>query len=137
MAKNEKLISAVQSALEKLSREGIVGWGLNTLYITYDDDETRVVEFGELIEVGPEHGCTSETCNHVSHDPAAPVLKWIPPEGYRVHEIGEDGERTFYYLANDTEECVIIRVDGGHYHDRLEWGDFDDLPEWMLARLAE
>lgn len=132
--KNEKLIRAVQTALEKLNRDGIEGWGLNALYITYDDG-TR--EFGELVEVGPEYGCTSETCNHVSHDPAAPTLKWIPPEGYRLNFIGDDGERTFYHVANDDEEYIIVRVEGGHYHDSLQWGDFEDVPEWMLARLAE
>lgn len=128
--KNEKLISAVQTTLKKLSRDGIEGWGLNPLYCDW-------TEFGKLIEVGPEHGCTSEMCNHVSHDPAAPTLKWIPPEGYRVREIGEDGERTFYHVTNDDnddEEYIIVRVEGRHYHDSLQWGDFEDVPEWMLAR---
>ena len=128
--KMEKLLSAVQTALEKMQRDGIKGWGLNMLY--YDG-----TEFGELIEAGSEYGCTSEMCSHVSHDPAAPTLKWIPPEGYSLSILGEDGERTFYHLANDTEEYIVVRIEGGHYHDRLEWGNFEDVPEWMLAQLVE
>lgn len=131
MKKNEKLISAVQTALEKLNRDGIVGWGLNTLY----EDETH--EFGELVEVSPIDGCTSETCRHISHDPAAATYKWIPPEGYSLSFLGEDGKYSFFYITNGAEEYIIVRIDGGHYHDRLEWGEFDDLPEWMLTRLAE
>lgn len=133
--KNKKLIAAVEAALEKMQRDGIEGWGLNELYFIYDDGTRET--FGELIQTGAEHGCTSEMCNHVSHDPAAPTLKWIPPEEYSLSILGEDGERTFYHLTNDSEEYIIVRVEGGHYHDRLEWGNFEDVPEWILARLAE
>lgn len=132
--KNKKLIAAVEAALEKMQRDGIKGWGLNTLYITYDDG-TR--EFGELVEAGATYGCTSETCSHSSHDPADATYKWIPPEGYTLHILGEDDGRTFYHLGNDEEEHIIVRIEGGHYHDRLEWGDFEDVPEWILAQLAE
>ena len=127
--KNKKLINAVCTALKKLNRDGIKGWGLNPLYY-------NGVEFGELIQVGAEYGCTSETCSHSSHDPAAGTMKWIPPEGFRLSLLGEDGERTFYHLTNNTEEYIIVRIEGGHYHDRLEWAEFEDVPEWMLARLA-
>lgn len=128
--KMEKLLSAVQTALKKLNKDGIKGWGLNPLY--YDG-----IEFGELIQAGPEYGCTCETCSHSSHDPAAGTMKWIPPDGYRMSFIGEDGEREFFYLTNGSEEHIIIRIEGGHYHDRLEWGDFEDVPAFILARLAE
>ncbi len=133
--KNEKLISAVCSALEKLRREGIEGWGLNELYFIYDDGTREA--FGELIQAGPEYGCTSETCSHSSHDPADATYKWIPPEGYTLHILGEDDGRTFYHLGNGEDEHILVRNEGGHYHDRLQWGDFEDVPEWMLARLAE
>lgn len=126
----EKLVSAVCSAIQKLSRYGIVGWGLNMLYL----DGT---EFGELVQYGPERGCTSEMCSHVSHDPADSTYKWIPPEGYTLHFIGEDGGREYFYITNGSEEFVIIKIEGGHFHDRLQWGEVEDVPEWMLARLAE
>ena len=132
--KNEKLISAVCTALQKLSTNGIEGWGLNSLYLV--DDEGVREEFGELIEAGAEYGCTSEMCSHSSHDPAAGTMKWIPPEGYTLHILGEDGERKYFYVSNDSEEYIIVRIEGGHYHDRLEWAEFEDVPEWMLARLA-
>lgn len=133
--KMEKLLSAVQTALKKLAQDGIQGWGLNELYFIYDDGARET--FGELVEVGPEHGCVNETCNHVSHDPAAPTMKWIPPEGYTLHILGEDGERKYFYIQNSNEEYIIVKVEGGHYHDRLEWGNFEDVPEWILAQLVE
>ena len=133
--KMEKLLSAVQTALEKMQRDGIKGWGLNELYFIYDDGTRET--FGELIQAGAEHGCTSETCSHSSHDPAAATMKWLPPEGYHLSLLGEDGERQFFYITNDSEEYIVVRIEGGHYHDRLEWGNFEDVPEWMLAQLVE
>ena len=133
--KMEKLLSAVQTALEKMQRDGIKGWGLNELYFIYDDGTREA--FGELIQAGPEYGCTSETCSHSSHDPAAPTMKWVPPEGYSLSILGEDAEQTFYYLTNGEDEYIIVLIEGGHYHDRLQWAEFEDVPEWMLARLAE
>lgn len=132
--KNKKLIDAVQTALKKLARDGIEGWGLNSLYLV--DDEGKRTSFGELIEIGPEYGCTSETCSHSSHDPAAPIIKWIPPKGCTLSRLGEDGERTFYHLTNDNEEYILIRIDGGHYHDRLQWAEIEEVPAFILARLA-
>lgn len=130
MKKNHELIAAVQSALQKLNKDGIRGWGLNMLYLDG-------AEFGELVKVGAEHGCSSETCRHSSHDPADAIYKWIPPEGYTLHILGEDGEYSFFYITSDTEEYIVVRIEGGHYHDRLQWAEFEDVPEWMLARLAE
>jgi hypothetical protein len=126
----KKLIAAVEAALEKMQRDGIEGWGMNSLY-------KGKTEFGSRIECGPKYGCTSETCRHSSHDPAAATMKWIPPEEYSLSILGEDDGQTFYHLANGEDEHILVRIEGGHYHDRLQWGDFEDVPEWMLAQLVE
>lgn len=126
----KKLLEAVQRAIEKLQAEGIEGWGLNNLYL---DDQP----FGELVQIGPTFGCASETCNHVSHDPAAPTYKWVPPTGWKLVHLGKDDEFDYYYITDGEEEEVIIKEDRRHYHDRLFWGNFEDVPEFLLARLQE
>lgn len=79
----KKLTDAIRIAMEKMKSDGIVGWGLRV--------PSELEEIGELVEVGPIHGCTLETCSHESHDPAAPQTKWIPVEGWELSRIGNDG----------------------------------------------
>ena len=125
----KKLIDAVSAAIKKKKKDGIVGWGLNCLQLN-----GKV--FGELVQVGPSQGCISDTCNHVSHSPAAPMMKWIPPEGWELSRLGDDDRETWYYLVSpEDEEFMIKFMDNHQYHDRLEWASFDDVPEWLLVEL--
>ena len=78
-------VEAVQAAVERLSRPGIEGWGLR---ICED-----MAAAGELVEVSERIGCTSETCAHVSHDPAAPMCRWWPRGGQLV-ELGSEAQYT-------------------------------------------
>src|SRR5690606_20450591 len=63
----EALVTAVAAAVERLSRPGIEGWGLRVC-----DDMAAA---GEVADVSEHIGCTSDTCAHVSHDPAAPYRR--------------------------------------------------------------
>src|SRR5690606_20038002 len=79
----EALVEAVAKAVEKLSRPGIEGWGLRV------DSEMETA--GEVLDLSEHVGCTSETCAHVSHDPAAPRRRWVPRSG-RIVELMDDEE---------------------------------------------
>ena len=98
-------VEAVQAAVERLSRPGIEGWGLR---ICED-----MAAAGELVEVSERIGCTSETCAHVSHDPAAPMCRWWPRGGQLV-ELGSDEEpgevlvRYYAHLDGDTTRYIVV-----------------------------
>src|SRR5690606_40099655 len=86
------LVQAVAAAVERLSRPGIEGWGL---MVSRD-----MREVGDVLDLGEHVGCTSETCAHVSHDPAAPMRRWVPPHGRLVdlgayHDADACGDRSF------------------------------------------
>src|SRR5690606_19212053 len=79
----ESLVTAVAAAVERLSRPGIEGWGLRVC--------ADMAAAGEVVDVSAHIGCTSETCAHVSHDPAAPYRRWVPRSGHLV-TLGADEE---------------------------------------------
>jgi len=127
----DKLYEAIKTAIEKMGKDGITGWGINCLQL-YDE------KFGELIEIGPTYGCANYNCNHVSHSPAAPIYKWLPPEGWSLSKLGSDDALTWYYLKSlEGEEYVIEFSDNHPYYDSIKWADFADVPEWILAELAK
>ncbi|MEM4301983.1 MAG: hypothetical protein QW570_07780 [Candidatus Caldarchaeum sp.] len=99
---------------------------------------------GELVEIEPPMGCTSETCSHWSHDPAAPVYKWILPPGYNLQYLGcEDrppGDLCYYVIFPESESensenhevyFVGIHSERGFY-DRTCLLKLEDLPIWVL-----
>jgi len=93
---------------------------------------------GELIDLGENVGCTSETCAHESHDPAAPMRRWVPRSG-RLVELGVDeepGETIVRYYAHlDGDTVRYLRVE----EPRFTWASaeyVDAVPDWALARLA-
>jgi len=125
------LVEAVAKAVERLSRPGIEGWGLR---VSPDMEDA-----GDVVDLGEHIGCTSETCAHVSHDPAAPMRRWVPRSG-RVVELGSDEEPgevlVRYYAHLDGGSTRYIRVE----ESRSVWASasyVDTVPDWALARLAQ
>src|SRR5690606_4452215 len=126
----EALVKAVAKAVERLSRPSIEGWGLRVC-----DDMAAA---GEVVDASEHIGCTSETCAHVSHDPAAPMRRWVPRSG-RIVELGSDeepGEITVRWYAHlDSEDVRYIRLDEPRFfHAAAQY--VTSVPDWCLAGLA-
>ena len=127
----EALVQAVAKAVERLSRPGIDGWGLRV------SGDMEVA--GELVDASEHIGCASETCHHISHDPAAPMCRWVPRSG-RVVELGSDEEpgetMVRYYAHLDGATTRYIRVEEPRfYHAVARY--IESVPDWALARLAQ
>ena len=127
----ESLVTAVAAAVERLSRPGIEGWGLRVC--------ADMAAVGEVVDVSEHIGCTSDTCAHVSHDPAAPYRRWVPRSG-RLVILGDDEEpgevAVWWYAHLDGETVRYIRAE----EQRFTWASaeyVDAVPDWALARLAE
>ena len=131
----EKLLQDVKRALELLKRDGIEGWGLNV----HPDLE----EYGDIIETAPPEGCTSETCAHNSHDPAAPTRRWVPHEGTTLVHLGGEtlGDETridYFALLSPGGDVVYLKlVDHPYYWATLDSVDASRVPVWALASLAD
>jgi hypothetical protein len=112
----------------RLNAEGITGWGLSN----------PNPELFELSEVSEASGCTSQTCNHVSHSPAAPTCKLIPRAGRLVHLGSEmevdECEITFYALVMTDEVKFFELRDPGYYWASLVGVEM--VPDWALSNLA-
>ena len=125
------MVEAVARAVARLSRPGIEGWGLRV--------DSEMAAAGEVIDLSEHVGCTSETCAHVSHDPAAPRRRWVPKSG-RVIELGSDEEpgevivRWFAHLGDDGSVRCIRLDEPRFYHAAAAYADA--VPSWVLARLA-
>jgi hypothetical protein len=110
--------------------EFIEGWGL------FRKGE-RLQKLGRLEAVGPCSGCTNKVCLHQSHDPAAPVYRWYPPEGaelfYLGCEIREFETKYEWYLLRlpDGEEKIIEWYGLPHYHKRIYFIPQEWLPAWI------
>ena len=126
----QALVEAVAKAVEKLSRPGIEGWGLGVC------DEMAAT--GEVLDTSAHFGCVDECCAHVSHDPAAPVRRWVPRSG-RLVELGSDEEpgelQVRYYAHIDGDTLHYIRLDESRFF-HAEAAYVDTVPDWVLARLA-
>jgi len=130
----ERLLRDVQRALELLKRSGIEGWGLSVA--------PELEEYGEVIETAPAEGCTSETCAHKSHDPAAPTRRWVPHEGFTlIHLGGEtlgDETRIDYFALFSGENVIYLKqVDHPYYWSTLDHVDVSRVPVWALASIVE
>jgi len=125
------LVEAVAAAVERLSRPGIEGWGLRVC-----DDMAAA---GEVVDASEHIGCTSDSCHHVSHDPAAPRRRWVPRSG-RLIELGSDLEpgetivRWFAHLDDDGSVRCIRLDEPRFYHAAAAYADA--VPDWVLARLV-
>ena len=124
------LVEAVATAVARLSRPGIEGWGL---MVSRD-----MREAGDVVDLGEHIGCTSDTCAHASHDPAAPRRRWVPKSG-RVIELGSDEEpgetMVRYYAHLDGENVRYIRLDESRFfHAAAAYVEV--VPDWALAQLG-
>jgi len=126
------MVEAVARAVERLSRPGIDGWGLRV--------SGGMEATGELIDLSEHVGCTSDTCAHVSHDPAAPRRRWVPRSG-RIVELGSDEEpgevivRWFAHLGDDGSVRYIRLDEPRFFHAAAQY--VTSVPDWALARLAQ
>src|SRR5690606_23196048 len=126
----QALVEAVAAAVERLSRPGIEGWGLGVC--------NEMATSGEVLDASEHFGCVDECCAHVSHDPAAPVRRWVPKSG-RLVELGSDEEPgevlVRYYAHLDSEGVRYIRLDESRsYHAAAQYTE--SVPDWVLARLV-
>lgn len=122
------LEAAVARACERLSREGVEGWGL------WVPDDLP----GEVVILGPAYGCTSETCAHNSHSPAAPERRWVPPDGSLLIFLGEEDEENEWFVLRSPEGDRFLRL----YRPRHFWAEIyeecsDCVPEFLLASLVQ
>lgn len=127
----QALTEAVARAVAKTEADGITGWGLNN----------PNKELFERVAVGGATGCTSETCNHVSHDPAEPTYKIIPKSGSFVTLGSEytDGETEYiwYALISDNAPRFFELRDPRHYWASIKEIEVNRIPDWALAQLAQ
>jgi hypothetical protein len=103
----------------------IEGWGL----LTNPD-------YGITEDITPAQGCTSETCQHLSHDPAAPVRAWRPKEGpviFLVESRLDGATHEWYYIPAEGRVIHVERPT--HYWAELT-RDYDP-PVFVLRVLRE
>jgi len=124
------LTETVARAVARMETEGIKGWGLG------NPDENIF----SAVQEGAATGCTSQTCHHNSHDPAASMMKLIPVSGKIVNLGSEwtDGEvdHTYYVLITDAAPKFYELTDPRHYWASLQQIEAEQVPEWAMANLA-
>lgn len=131
MGNLENFVDAVRSALNMVRSEGIEGWGL----------ENPDPEVFNLVEVEGPVGCMSETCNHWSHDPAAPVNKLVP-RGWALSSLGSCGAEgasgyVEFYVTWVGRKARVWRLDApDQFWATLHEIQADELPAWALAELV-
>lgn len=128
----ENLFSEMRRALNLMRAAGIEGWGLSN----------PNPDLFNLVEVGGSVGCTSETCNHWSHDPAAPVNKLVPHDGWLISTLGRTGAEgasgyVEFYVTWRGDAARVWRLDApDQYWARMAEIKAGELPAWALARLT-
>lgn len=129
----EELVYQVRRALNLMRADGIEGWGL-------ENPNPEVFNFAET---GEPVGCTSETCNHFSHDPAAPVNKLVPRSGWVLSSLGScraEGASGYveFYVTWKGEVARAWRLDAPYqFWATLKETRAGELPAWALAKLTE
>lgn len=123
------LAGLVEKALGRLNAEGVTGWGL-------DNPDLALFEMSEISEAT---GCTGQTCNHVSHDPAASTRKLIPCAGRLIclgSELEVDEREITYYALVLADTVKLLELHSPrHYWASLV--EVDSVPDWALANLAK
>lgn len=129
----EELVYQVRRALNLMRADGIEGWGL-------ENPNPEVFNFAET---GGPVGCTSETCIHWSHDPAAPVNKLVPRGGWALSSLGSCGAEgasgyVEFYVTWKGGVARAWRLDApDQFWATLKEVRAGELPAWALAKLAE
>lgn len=127
----QALTEQVARAIARMEADGIEGWGL----------ENPDKELFDLVNIGSSTGCTSDTCNHVSHDPASPHYKIVPKSGKLVTLGNEmDGSETdyiWYALVSDDAPRFFEMRDPRHYWATIKEVEADKIPDWALAQLGQ
>ena len=130
------LADDVAAAVERLAQPGIDSWGLwpsNALIATGDY---------ALITTSRSTGCTSETCGHSSHSPAAPNRRLVARRGRLVRLGGQrdkyDGYDAYYAHVADAGDVIryIAFEADAHHTASVYIARPDRIPDWVLARLA-
>jgi len=127
----KELVDAFVAAVAANRAEGIKGWGLR-------NPDPNVFS---LVEVGAPTGCTTSTCNHFSHDPAATVNKLLPRDGWTVHVLADSQHAeeiwVTYYVTRKNEEARIwcLREETQYWAELWEV-QADKLPAWALTNLV-
>lgn len=127
-----ELEQMIAHAIEVNAREGITGWGI------YNPNPFLF----EMIEIGGATGCDSDTCNHHSHDAAAPTYKIVLRDNAQamIH-LGGGGDDEYYAIVSkrrapgDLVYFVRVRSDRAYY-DRVDTVDAKEVPAWCLMNLA-
>ena len=117
------LIEAVEAAIERLNRPGVEGWGLRVF--------GGMQDAGDMVTLTPHDG-----------HPPAPERRWIPKVG-RLVELGEDWEdddtllKYYAHIVGPNDVRYVLLVAPRFYHAEARYIGVDEVPEWVLARLAE
>lgn len=123
----EMLEAAVARAVAAMAQTGIDGWWLSV------PQEIG----GSLIQTRPVVGCTDQTCGHHSHDSAVGCYRWIPPEGSSLVCLGYDGSEDTYYVLRRAEGDTFLQLsDVGYFYDAVRIVESSEVPEFLLAALA-
>ena len=128
-----KLAADIEAAVERLSQDGIDGWGLQVC--------KEMEAAGKLMDLGGYEGCT-DTCAHWDHSPAAPTRRWVPRSGTVVY-LGYDyrpGDARVVWFAHilgngeDVRYVELIEPPTEHWSSARY---VESVPDWVLADLAE
>jgi hypothetical protein len=83
-------------------------------------------------------GCTSRTCRHFDHDPAAFWSAWIPTDGVKVTQLGRvtlEGEvRSYFLVSRGMEKRFLILRIPKTYWAYAGYVDAEDVPKEFLPR---
>jgi hypothetical protein len=121
----------VRNVVQKLEKEGIEGWGIQ--------ETSNIDKYFEYIKISEPYGCTSGTCAHNTHDPAAPMIRLVPLRG-KLIELGteeyENYSVTFYALLFKDKTVYFKLTEPEHYWATVSRVLGTSVPEYMLARLV-
>jgi len=125
-------IDRVQQAIENMKVDGIELWRPSVT--KFIENDFKVVISGSSV------GCTSDTCNHNSHDPASPIIKLIPREGKLVLlgevQYGEVTDIFYALIKSDYTNYYCVQKEP-NYHDQIFDMTANNVPDFLLARLGE
>jgi len=129
----QDFLARVKQAIQRMEEEGIVLWR------PYIDQALQ--EIFEVVVVHESEGCTTNNCNHNTHDPASPWIKLVPKNGKLVY-LGfiEQGEKTFHYyalLSTKSPTKYFQVVNELFFWDRIYEIEGVGVPDFLLAQFGK